>query len=132
MFGWFGNDGFGFPLHLTQVLSTNVVQNICTAVCISTVQQVTTWRHPGLIFVYKTSPIFRGVLNPNQLMNCGTLPTSPCFARGPWEKQLEGSRCVGQILAARHKTHSRLSFYKFCSDRKVYGQTLNSHRLQRL
>jgi hypothetical protein len=47
-----------------------------------------TWRHPGLIFVYETSPIFRGVLMNlmTNLKKCGTLPTFPCFARGPWEK----------------------------------------------
>jgi hypothetical protein len=75
------------------VLSTNCVQNISTAVRIFTVQQANTWRHPGLIFVYETSPIFRGVLlnlNLNlNLENCGTLPTSPCFARGPWGKEDE-------------------------------------------
>ena len=51
-----------------------------------TVQLDTTRHQPGLSFVNETSPIFSGPLLILTLDNCGTLPTSPCSARGPWEK----------------------------------------------
>ena len=81
----FGNDGLCFSLHLTLVLPMIIVQIILTTVHNFTVQLDNTWRQSGLSSVNKTSPTFSGPL-PLMMTNCGTLTTSPCFARDLWEK----------------------------------------------
>ena len=54
----------------------------CT-VLYCTVQLVTTLSQTGLGFVNENSSIFGGL---TIMKNCGSLPASPCFAIGPWEK----------------------------------------------
>jgi hypothetical protein len=48
-----------------------------------TVQLYTTWRHPGLSFVYETSLTFRWLMT--MIANCHVLTTA-LLTRGPWEK----------------------------------------------
>ena len=48
----------------------------CPDVCTASFGQ------PGLPLDNETSPTFSRSLT----KNCGPLPTSPCFAKGPWEK----------------------------------------------
>ena len=68
---------------------------ICTTAHNSAVQLDTTWRQPVLSFINKTFQIFRCPLIP--LKNCSSFPTSPCFARGPWEKRVN-IRILGTLL----------------------------------
>ena len=81
------------------VLYTQTSFSNCTLFTVSATSSCTFWnvqelalqlqhsalpkRQAGLMFLGETSPIFRGVPNPEV---CGTFHTSLCFARGPWRK----------------------------------------------
>jgi hypothetical protein len=58
----------------------------------SNIKLYTTWRHPGISFVYETSLTFRWLEDleeeEEEMENCHLLTTT-LLTRGPWEKEKE-------------------------------------------